>query len=286
MKRIVTLQDISCVGKCALTVALPVISAMGVETAVIPTALLSAHSVFPEFTFKDLTDEIEKIAEHWKAQNLKFDAIYTGYLGSNHQIEVVSRFYDAFKTKDNFIFADPAMADQGRLYKGFDMEFAHAMRSLCKKADIIDPNITEACLLTGMEYRERYDERYVRQLMLRLGDLGAKYTVLTGVCLEPGKTGVVGMDTATGKIYHYFHPRVEGQFHGTGDIFSSTVVGALMNRKSLNEALRIAANFTYECIRLTAADHTSSWYGVAFEKALPYLVDQLRSDGQQGSVCF
>lgn len=285
MKRIVTLQDISCVGKCALTVALPVISAMGVETAVIPTALLSAHSVFPNFTFKDLTNEIEPISAHWKTQGLKFDAIYTGYLGSKHQIEVVSRFFDDFKTEDNFIFVDPAMADQGRLYTGFDMEFARSMTKLCEKADIIDPNITEACFMTGMEYRESYDERYVRKLMYRLSDLGAKTVVITGVTLEPGKTGVVGMDTKTGKTYHYFHPYFKGQFHGTGDIFSSSVIGALMNGKSLDESLRIAANFTYECIRQTAMDDTSSWYGVSFERALPYLIDQLR-DSRQGSLCF
>ena len=285
MKRIVTLQDISCVGKCALTVALPVISAMGVETAVIPTALLSAHSVFPDFTFMDLTDQIEHISNHWKTQNLKFDAIYTGYLGSKHQIEVVSRFFDDFKTDENFIFVDPAMADQGRLYTGFDMEFAQTMTKLCKKADIIDPNITEACLMTGMKYRESYDERYVRKLMERLGDLGAKTVVLTGVTLESSKTGVVGMDTDSGKTYHYFHPHVSGQFHGTGDIFSSSVIGGLMNGKSLDESLRIAANFTYECIRQTIMDETSSWYGVSFERALPYLIDQLRVD-QKDSLRF
>lgn len=285
MKRIVTLQDISCVGKCALTVALPVISAMGVETAVIPTALLSAHSVFPDFTFMDLTDQIEAISKHWKTQNLKFDAIYTGYLGSKHQIEVVSRFFDEFKTEDNFIFVDPAMADQGRLYTGFDMDFARTMTKLCEKADIIDPNITEACFMTGMEYRETYDERYVRKLMGRLADLGAKTVVLTGVTLEPGKTGVVGMDTSNGKMYHYFHPHVKGQFHGTGDIFSSSVIGALMNGRSLDESLRISANFTYECIRQTIMDESSSWYGVSFERALPYLIDQLRDDSN-GSLRF
>lgn len=286
MKRIVTLQDISCVGKCALTVALPVISAMGVETSVIPTALLSAHSVFPDFTFKDLTNEIPPIAKHLKSQNITFDAIYTGYLGSQYQIEVVSDFFDLFHTEDNLIFVDPAMADQGRLYTGFDMEFAKAMTKLCKKADIIDPNLTEACLMTGIPYRENYDERYVRTLMDRLADLGAKTVVLTGVSLEPGKTGVVGMDTITGKTYHYFHPHFQGQFHGTGDIFSSTVVGALMNERSLDESLRIAANFTYECIRQTAMDENSHWYGVSFEKALPSLIDQLRTDGKNGSMLF
>lgn len=275
MKRIVTIQDISCLGKCSLTVALPVISAMGVETCVIPTALLSTHTIFPDFTFKDLTDEIEGISNHWSAQGVTFDAIYTGYLGSQHQIDVVSRVFDTFKTKDNFIFVDPAMADQGKLYAGFDMDFARAMTKLCRKADIIDPNMTEACLMTGTPYKEQYDERYVRELMDKLTDLGAKTVVLTGVSLEPGKTGVVGLDTDTGKTHHYFHPHIEGQFHGTGDIFSSTVVGAMMNGKSLDDALRIAANFTYECIKITAMQAPDCWYGVAFEKAIPYLISEL-----------
>ena len=275
MKRIVTIQDISCLGKCSLTVALPVISAMGVETAVIPTALLSTHTIFPDFTFKDLTGEIEGISRHWQSQGVGFDAIYTGYLGSQHQIDVVSQVFDAFKTEENFIFVDPAMADQGKLYAGFDMDFAHAMTKLCRKADIIDPNITEACFMTGTPYKEQYDERYVRELMDKLVDLGAKTVVLTGVSLEPGKTGVVGLDTDTGKTHHYFHPHIEGQFHGTGDIFSSTVVGAMMNGKSLDDALRIAANFTYECIRITAEEAPACWYGVAFEKAIPYLIQEL-----------
>lgn len=276
MKRIVTIQDISCLGKCSLTVALPIISAMGVEASVIPTALLSTHTIFPDFSFKDLTDEIDHIAQHWKSQKFTFDAIYTGYLGSEHQIEVVSRFFDAFKTENNFIFVDPAMADQGKLYSGFDMQFAHAMTKLCKRADIIDPNITEACFMTGTPYRETYDERYVRELMEKLVDLGAKTVVLTGVSLEPGETGVVGLDTTTGKTYHYFHPRIDGQFHGTGDIFSSTVVGAMMNGKRLDDALRIAANYTYECIRITAEKEPDCWYGVAFEQAIPYLLSQLK----------
>lgn len=277
MKRIVTIQDISCLGKCSLTVALPIISALGVETAVVPTALLSTHTIFPDFTFKDLTNEIDPIAQHWKSQNFGFDAIYTGYLGSEYQIEVVSRFFDAFKTEDNFIFVDPAMADQGKLYAGFDMQFAHAMTKLCKRADIIDPNITEACFMTGTPYRENYDERYVRELMEKLVDLGAKTVMLTGVSLEPDKTGVVGLDTTSGKTYHYFHPRIGGQFHGTGDIFSSTVVGALMNGKHLDDAMRIAANYTYECIRVTAEEEPDCWYGVAFEKAIPYLLSQLNA---------
>lgn len=275
MKRIVTIQDISCVGKCSLTVALPVISAMGVETAVIPTAVLSAHSVFDNFTFRDLTDEIDPVARHWQSQGLTFDAVYTGYLGSTEQIDVVSRFFDAFRTPGNLIFVDPAMADQGRLYAGFDMAFARRMTELCAKADIIDPNVTEACLMTDTPYRETYDASFVRELLDKLAALGAKTVVLTGVSLEPGTTGVVSLDTRTGETFQYSHTRQSGQFHGTGDIFSSTVVGGLMGGLTLPQALTLAADFTYECIRQTTLDPDRRWYGVSFERAIPFLVRRL-----------
>ena len=277
MKRIVTIQDISCVGKCSLTVALPVISAMGVETAVIPTAVLSAHSVFEGFTFHDLTDDIDPIVRHWQSQGLTFDAIYTGYLGSMEQIEVVSRLFEAFRTPKNLIFVDPAMADQGKLYAGFDMDFARRMTDLCAMADIIDPNVTEACLMPDTPYREQYDAAFVEELLDKLAALGAKPVALTGVSLEPGTTGVVSLDTRTGERFHYAHARQPGQFHGTGDIFSSTVVGGLMRGLSLSQALTLAADFTYACIRQTTLDPDRRWYGVSFERAIPYLLERMES---------
>ena len=180
MKRIMTIQDISCVGKCSLTVALPIISAMGVETAVIPTAVLSAHTVFRNFTYKDMSDQIEPICDHWQAEGITFDGIYTGYLGSFEQIDMMARVFDAFKTAENVILVDPVMADHGKLYPTFDEAFAAKMATLCAKADIIVPNITEACFMTGTEYREVYDETYVKELLLKLAALGAKVSILTG----------------------------------------------------------------------------------------------------------
>lgn len=274
MKRIVTIQDISCVGKCSLTVALPVLSAMGVETAVIPTAVLSAHSVFPEFTFRDLTEELLPIARHWNSQGLTFDAVYTGYLGSREQIDVVSAVIDTVAGPDTLIFVDPAMADQGRLYAGFDGAFARKMAELCRRADYIDPNVTEACFLTGTPYREVYGEDYVDMLLDKLRELCSGTVILTGVRLEKGRTGVVSVDPA-GKKSAYFHETIPGQFHGTGDVFSSVVVGALMGGAGLTDALRLAAEFTCECIRCTVADPDSRWYGVSFERALPYLIQNL-----------
>ena len=163
MKRIVTIQDISCLGKCSLTVALPIISAMGVETAIIPTAVLSTHTMFQGFTFKDLTDQIEPITAHWKNEKVGYDAIYTGYLGSFEQIDIVDRLFDDFKTEDNLIVVDPVLGDNGKLYPAFDMEFAGQMKKLCAKADIIIPNLTEASFMTGKEYRDSYDEEYVNR---------------------------------------------------------------------------------------------------------------------------
>ena len=185
MKRIVTIQDISCVGKCSLTVALPVISATGVEAAVIPTAVLSTHTGFKGFTFCDLTGEIAPITEHWKNENFKFDAIYTGYLGSPEQIALMADLFDTFKTDDNLIIIDPVMGDNGKLYPGFDEDFAQKMRKLCQKADVILPNMTEAAYMLGIEYvGEGYDEEYIKDVLLKLSEFGAKYSVLTGISFE------------------------------------------------------------------------------------------------------
>ena len=186
MKRIVTIQDISCVGKCSLTVALPIISAMGVETAIIPTAVLSTHTMFKNFTVKDLTDQIEPITNHWKNEEIGFDALYTGYLGSFEQIDLMKKMFEEFKTDSNITFVDPAMGDHGKLYPAFDEAFAKHMATLCAVADIVVPNVTEACFMTGAEYKEVYDEAYAKDLLKRLSDLGAKIAILTGVSFEEG----------------------------------------------------------------------------------------------------
>lgn len=276
MKRILTIQDISCVGKCSLTVALPVISAMGVETAIIPTAVLSTHTMFQNFTFKDLADQIDPICNHWRAEGIGFDGIYTGYLGSFGQIDMMARLFDTFKTEENVILVDPVMADNGKLYPTFDEAFAAKMATLCAKADIIVPNITEACFMTGTEYREVYDEAYVKELLQKLSQLGAKVSILTGVSFEEGKTGVMGYEAATGEFSYYCHEKLPRSYHGTGDVFSSTCVGAMMGGKSWQEAVKVAADYTAECIRLTIADPEGRNYGVNFEQAIPYLLERMK----------
>ena len=276
MKRIVTIQDISCIGKCSLTVALPIISACGVETAVIPTAVLSTHTAFDGFTFRDLTDEIPPIAAHWKAQGMAVDAIYTGYLGSFQQLEIVSQFFDQFKTPENLILVDPVMADNGALYAGFTPEFVQEMAKLCGKADIIVPNLTEACYLLNIPYPgEDYTRADIQHILTELGKLGCKQVVLTGVSLELGRLGVMAYDTEKQTFFEYYNEKMPSSFHGTGDVFASVVVGAMMRGCPLEDALRLAVDFTLESIRKTVADPEHRWYGVNFEEAIPLLVTRL-----------
>ena len=275
MKRILTIQDISCLGKCSITIALPVISAMGVETVILPTAVLSTHTMFKNFTVRDLTEDLIPITDHWKSEAVRFDAIYTGYLGSAEEIEIAKRIFDEFRTDDTLIFIDPVMADNGKLYPAFDMEYAKLNAELCGKADIIVPNITEACFMTGMDYRETYDEAYIRELIARLKELGSRMVVITGVSLSPGKTGVYGYDRDKDSYFNYQNDRVDAQYHGTGDLFSSVSVGALMRGLSVEDAFRIAADYTADTIRETLKNPEKPWYGVDFEATLPELVKQL-----------
>lgn len=275
MKRVLTIQDISCFGKCSLTVALPVISAMGVETAVIPTAVLSTHTMFKNFTVKDLTDQIVPITEHWRAEGIGFDAVYTGYLGSFEQIEIVEKLFDDFADSDTLRFIDPVMADNGKLYPAFDEVYAARNAELCRHADFIVPNITEACFMTGTDYRETTDEAYIKNLLEKLGALGPKTAVLTGVSLSPGKTGVMGIDTVSGTFYTYQNDRIDATYHGTGDLFSSTCVGAMMNGIDWQTAMQIAADYTARTIAVTVANPANPWYGVDFETTIPELIRML-----------
>ena len=277
MKKILTIQDISCLGKCSLTVALPIISAMGVETVILPTAVLSTHTMFKNFTVKDLTDQLVPITDHWKSENVKFDAIYTGYLGSAEEIEIAKKIFDEFKTDDNLIIIDPVMADNGKLYPAFDMAYAKLNAGLCGKADIIVPNITEACFMTDTEYKETYDEDYIKTMLDKLASLGAKIVVLTGVSLSEGKTGVYGLDTKTGEHFVYQNDRVDAVFHGTGDIFASVTVGALTRGLPLYDAFKLAADYTADTIRVTMENPEKPWYGVDFETTIPELVKRLNA---------
>ncbi len=273
MKRVATIQDISCIGKCSLTVALPIISAMGIETAIVPTAVLSTHTMFKDFTFRDLTDDMEPIRDHWVKEGFKFDAIYTGYLGSLRQIEIVKEYFKAFAPEGTCKIVDPAMADNGNLYVGFDRSFALEMGSLCKEADIALPNISEAAFMLGTDYPgEDAPEDVTRDMLKRLADAGIKFPVITGVTLKDGSFGFIGLDTARDEFISYGTEKVPYKSHGTGDVYASAFTGSLVSGKSIYDSLVIAADYTTACIRNTYNDPDHVNYAVNFELEIPYLL--------------
>ena len=272
MKRILTIQDISCFGKCSLTVALPILSAMGIETVILPTAVLSTHTLFRGFTCKDLSDQLVPIASHWKEEGITFDAIYTGYLGTEEEIDTVIGIIETFRNENTLVIVDPAMGDNGRLYAAFDEHYARKNADLCAVADIADPNITEAAFLTGLPYRETYTEEYIRELLLALAGTGTKMPIVTGVSLGEGKTGAMGYDAGKKEFFHYQNDRVPAAYHGTGDIFSSVLAGAFVRGKDRTEALKAAADYTALTIAETLKNPGNPWYGVDFEKTIPALV--------------
>ena len=277
-KKILTIQDISCVGQCSITVALPIISAAGIETAILPSAVLSTHTAAPfgKFTFRDLTEDLPLINKHWVEKNIKFDAIYTGYIGSKLQIEYILNIISSTLKEGAPLIVDPAMGDNGKLYVGFDEDFVSYMAKLCAKADIILPNLTEAAYLLKEECKlANYDKAYIEGLVRRLANLGSKMIILTGVGFKENELGVCIYDAKEDKTYYYLHNRVPQSFHGTGDVFSSSFVGAYLNGKSPLEASQIAADFTRESIALTIDDKDEHWYGVKFEQALPKYIKML-----------
>lgn len=275
-KRLVTVNDISGFGKCSLTVALPLISAAGIETVCLPTAVLSTHTGgFSGYTYRDLTDDIPKIAAHWKSLDLKFDAIYSGFLGSFNQINMIKDFVKEFKTENTIYIADPCMADFGKMYTVFDEKFAKEMTSLCSVADYILPNITEACFMTGIEYIPGVQsEDYIERLINGLLSLGAENVVLTGVSLQKGKLGAAC--SSGGKTEYFLSDELEGTFHGTGDVFTCAFSDAVLNGFSLYDSTKIAVKFTCECIKHTLLSQPDTRYGVDFEHSMPYLLKELK----------
>lgn len=272
--RILTIQDISCLGQCSMTVALPILSACGQETCIIPSAVLSTHTGgFQKPHIRDISMDIPAIGDHWRREKVDFDAIYTGYLGTTEQIADVARVFDTLLKPGGKIIVDPAMADHGKLYSGFDMEYARAMSQLCKKADVILPNLTESCLLTGCEYREIYDEAYIEEVLSKLHEMGMKTVVLTGVSFCPEETGVMLSD---GRKKHYYrHKKLPRSYHGTGDIYASAFVGSWLGGKTMEQAVAIAADYACECIRATISDE-NHWYGTKFESVLHKLMEMLK----------
>lgn len=274
-KKVLTLQDISCFGQCSITVALPIISACGIETAVLPSAVLSTHTGgFVGFTFRDLTEDIPGIIAHWKKEGIKFDCLYTGYLGNISQVEYAKVIRRELLNDGAKLIVDPAMADNGVLYNGFDDSLVKGMRKLCAQADIMLPNLTEAALMTGIEFKaENHTEKYIDDMLTELGKIGAKMIILKGISFEKNKIGIVVYEADTREKQFYFTERMDKNSPGTGDCFASAFTGALMRGKSEYESATIAADFVRECIKNTIDDE-SHVYGVKFEKAIPMLVNR------------
>jgi len=277
-KRVLAIHDISCVGKCSLTVALPVLSSVGIETSVIPTAILSTHTGgFTGFTYRDLTGDIMPIVEHWKSLGLKMDAIYTGYLGSFQQLDIMQQLIDELKDEDTLVFVDPVMGDHGKLYATFTNEFAGGMAKLCGKADIIIPNLTEASFMLDMPYMgENYDRAYIEDMLRKLSGLGPDCVILSGVSFEKGKLGAAAYKKDSDTFCYYFADEIDGRYHGTGDVFASGVLGALMNGLSIEDALKAAVDFTVSSIARTKDAGTDVRYGVDFEHSIPDYINSVK----------
>ena len=277
-KRVAAIHDLSGFGKCSLTVALPILSAAGIETSALPTAILSTHTGgISGYPSHDLTEDMRPVMKHWKSLDIKFDAIYTGFLGSFEQLDIVKEFFDAFRQEDNLILVDPVMGDNGELYTVFTREFAAGMRMLCQKADIIVPNLTEAALLLDEPFHPGpYTHAYIESLLRKLGALGPQKVVLTGVYFKEDELGAATYDRTTDTIDYVFTQKIPGYYHGTGDVFASALLSALLNDFSLIDAAAIAVHFTTDSIRRTYKAKTDYRFGVNFEQSFPDFLKELK----------
>jgi len=277
--RVLAIHDISGVGRCSLTVALPVLSAAGIECSVLPTAVLSTHTgEFEDYTFRDLTEDIMPIAQHWKSLDLKFDAIYTGYLGSLEQVELIKQVITSLADEDTLVVVDPVMADEGQLYPGFSEDYPAQMLTLCALADLIVPNLTEAALLLDREYCANPDADTAKDMLKSLcKTVGAKSAVLTGVSLTPDTLGAVARDTQLEITSYSGATHMNGMYHGSGDLFCSALLAALMCGRSLEDATKLAVNFTAESIQRTYTAGTETRYGLLFEAGLANFGSQFSS---------
>lgn len=277
-KRVLAVHDLSCVGRCSLTVALPILSAAGLEASALPTAVLSTHTGgFTGMTFRDLTQDLPAIFQHWKTLDLAFDAIYTGYLGSAEQVALVEQLFDAFRGEQTKIIVDPVMGDHGKLYPGMSEKMPQLMKWLCQRADVIVPNQTEAALMLGRPYLETPDQAEVDDLMQALREMTRASVVLTGISPEEGKLGAAVYDRETGQSACPAAPHMPGSYHGTGDVYASALTGAYLAGKTLVQAAQIAADFTQQSIVETLPLGLETRYGVCFERALPQLLHALES---------
>lgn len=271
-KRLVTIQDLSCFGKCSVSVALPVISALGTETVVLPTAVLSTHTgEFKNYTFHPLYNEFKGITDHWESLRIEFDAIYVGYIGSHELICAVSDFIDRFKRENTIVFIDPVMADNGKFYSGLDKDYARELSSLCKKADIISPNMTEAIILSGNSPTEYKSYADIRKIATQLSDI-CENVIITGVH-DKDTISVVSYEKLTDTLSRFDKPIYDGVFYGSGDLFASAFIGMYLMGASITESVKNASSFVNDCILKTLDERERYWYGLKFEQSLSILTD-------------
>ena len=278
LKRLAAINDVSGFGKCSLTVALPVVSATGVECACVPTALLSTHTgEFTGYTFRDLSGQMLPIARHWASLGLEFDGIYSGYLASSEQAMLVEEIIGTLANGNTLVVCDPAMADNGRYYSGLGEDMTQAFRRLCARADVITPNVTEAALLSGAEYmRPPHSRDYIRRLFDGLEPHAGRYVAITGVHPAERVIGIVVRDRVTGEERSAMSEALPGMFYGTGDIFASAMAALLVRGAGIGDALSAAGALVRESIERTYLRGTPRPYGVDFEGALPDYVRRVQ----------
>lgn len=275
--KILTIQDISCYGQCSITVALPIVSAFGIETAILPSAVLSTHTAgFTDFTVRDLTEDLPEIRKHWEKEGIYFDAIYTGFIASIEQLDYIKDIIDSRLKPGGLVFVDPAMADHGEFYNGFDQEFADKMGELCKLGDYILPNTTEACYILHKPWKEEFTKEEMLDMANELSEFTKRHVVLKGDTHKEGQLGMIVLDKQESSCEIVFNDKVDYVSHGTGDVFASAFVGSTMNGKSPAQAAKIAGEFTKRAIEKTIGDENHK-YGVKFEQVIPELYDLLRS---------
>ncbi|WP_461461543.1 bifunctional hydroxymethylpyrimidine kinase/phosphomethylpyrimidine kinase [Methanobrevibacter sp.] len=277
--KILTIQDLSCYGQCSITVALPIISAFGIETAVLPSAVLSTHtSGFSEYTVRDLTEDLPDIKKHWEKEGIYFDAIYTGYIGSIEQFEYIKEIIDSRLKPGGKVFVDPAMADHGEFYFGFDQEFADKMGEHCKLGDYILPNTTEACYILHRPWKEDFTHEEMLEIANELSQFTKKHVILKGDNHKENELGMIVLNKdQADDVETVYNEKIDYVSHGTGDVFASSFVGSVLNGKSPSDASKIAGEFTKRSIEETIDDPTHP-YGVKFEKVIPEIQNFLKSN--------
>jgi len=275
-RRVLAVHDISCIGRCSITVALPMLSAAGLETSILPTSILSTHTGgLKGYTYRDLLEDVDPMMDHWKSLGVQFDGIFTGWLGTHKHIRKMHRLLDLFSDTNPRVMIDPVMGDNGKLYATLDEDYVREMRTFCKRAHLMLPNLTEAALLTGTEYSAGgYDRQYIEDMLSRLCGMGCETVVLTGVSLEPGRIGAAAMD-ATGRAFYWDSPFVQGCWHGAGDVFASALLAADIKGKPIEDSLKLAVDFTARCIRRTCDADTDERLGLQFEPELGHLASLL-----------